>query len=98
MEEKRRFKAEIAGKTYTIVGQRPATHMNTVVEIVNQQIDQLHQLAPDLSQADCCVLMAVNAVSDQLVKEKKILDLEAQLAKYQNEPRLNRIKPASSKN
>lgn len=93
MEEKRRFKAEIAGKTYTLVGNRPASHLNTVVELVNQQLEQLGKLAPELSIEDRSVLMAVNAISDQLVKEKQILDLQTQL-KANNSP-INRITPHS---
>ena len=83
MENKRRFRATIAGKEYTIVGNRSATHLNQVVELVNQQLDQLTELAPMMSQADRAVLMAVNAVSDQLVKEQRIAELEAELARLQ---------------
>lgn len=86
MDSKKRFKAQIAGKDYTIVGSLSATHLNTVVDLVNQQIEQLTELAPELSNADRCVLMAVNAVSDQLVKEKKIIELEAELAKLKGKP------------
>lgn len=86
MDGKKRFKAKIAGKDYTILGSLSATHLNTVVDLVNQQIDQLTELAPELSNADRCVLMAVNAVSDQLVKEKRIIALEAQLAQLQEKP------------
>lgn len=86
MDSKKRFKAQIAGKDYTIVGSLSATHLNTVVDLVNQQIEQLTELAPELSDADRCVLMAVNAVSDQLVKEKRIIELEAELATLQGKP------------
>lgn len=85
MDGKKRFKAKIAGKDYTIVGSLPATHLNTVVDLVNQQINQLTELAPDLSDADRCVLMAVNAISDQFVKEKRIIELEAELAQSKNQ-------------
>lgn len=80
MDEKRRFKVMIAGRPYTIVGSRSDQHMNAVVELVNNQLSQLSELAPDLSIADHSILMAVNAVSDQLLKETKIMELEAELA------------------
>lgn len=86
MDKKRRFKAKIAGKDYTIVGSLSATQLNTVVDLVNQQIEQLTELAPELTNADRCVLMAVNAISDQLTKEKRIVELEEELAKLKNEP------------
>lgn len=79
MEEKRRFKAIIAGKEYTIVGHRSAQHLSTVTEIVNLQLEQLGDIAPDLSVADRSILMAVNAISDQLLKEQEIADLEKEL-------------------
>ncbi|MGO4936830.1 cell division protein ZapA [Fundicoccus sp. Sow4_H7] len=79
MEEKRRFKAEIAGKQYTIVGNRSADHLNTVVDIVNQQLDQLGEMDSNLNYADRSILMAINAISDQLVKEARIMELEQEL-------------------
>lgn len=98
MDGKKRFKAKIAGKDYTIVGSLSATHLNTVVDLVNQQIDQLTELAPELSNADRCVLMAVNAVSDQLQKEKKILELEAELEKLKEKSAPdNQTKPSQSR-
>lgn len=98
MDGKKRFKAKIAGKDYTIVGSLSATHLNTVVDLVNQQIEQLTELAPELSNADRCVLMAVNAVSDQLQKEKKIIELEAELEKLKEKSAPdNQTKPSQSR-
>lgn len=85
MDDKRRFKATIAGKDYTIVGNRSATHLNTVVDLINQQLDQLAELAPDLSVGDRSVLMSINAISDQLVKERQIMELEAKVEQLEQE-------------
>lgn len=93
MDEKRRFKATIAGKDYTIVGNRSATHLNTVVDLVNRQLEQLAELAPTLSVADRCVLMSVNAISDQLVKEQSIVDLEKRLELLESQLPVNSKKP-----
>lgn len=82
MEEKRRFKAKINEKKYTIIGQKSAQHLNAVVDIVNQQLEQLASIDESLSVADRSILMAINAVSNQLSQEQRILDLEAQLADY----------------
>lgn len=65
-EQTHRFKAVIAGKTYTIVGQATDAHMQAVTEVLNQQYTQLKQLSPQLSKEDAAVLMAFNAISDQL--------------------------------
>lgn len=87
MEGKRRYKAVIAGKPYTIVGSRSTQHLNAVTELVNQQLRQLEELAPELSVADRCVLMALNAVSDQLVKEQTIVELEEQIKRLKQADR-----------
>ncbi len=79
MNQKNRFKATIDERQYTIVGDKSTQHMTAVIEIVNQQLQQLKEAAPELSIQDRSILMAVNAISDQLVKEQQILDLEEQL-------------------
>lgn len=65
-EDTHRFKAVIAGKTYTIVGQATDEHMRAVTEVLNEQFTQLKQLSPNMSKEDAAILMAFNAVSDQL--------------------------------
>ena len=65
-EDTHRFKAVIAGKTYTIVGQATDEHMRAVTEVLNVQFTQLKQLSPNMSKEDAAILMAFNAVSDQL--------------------------------
>ncbi|MFC6290247.1 cell division protein ZapA [Levilactobacillus angrenensis] len=65
-EETHRFKAVIAGKSYTIVGQATDEHMRAVTEVLNQQFSQLKELSPNISKEDAAILMAFNAVSDQL--------------------------------
>jgi len=65
-EDTHRFKAVIAGKTYTIVGQATDEHMRAVTEVLNEQFTQLKQLSPNMSKEAAAILMAFNAVSDQL--------------------------------
>lgn len=84
MNNKRRIKVTIDGRDYTIIGSQPAHHIEAVVEIVNNQLSQLSKLDPRLTSEDRALLMAVNAVSDQLLKEEKIMKLEMafEQAKY----------------
>lgn len=65
-EQTHRFKAMIAGKTYTIVGQATDEHMRAVTTVLNQQFEQLKTLSPKMSKEDAAILMAFNAISDQL--------------------------------
>lgn len=90
MNHNRRFKAKIAGKDYTIVGQRSPQHLNTVVDLVNNQLEQLNELAPELSTADRSILMSINAISDQLLKEQQIIELEQEIEALRKEQQVKR--------
>ncbi|MFC6255068.1 cell division protein ZapA [Secundilactobacillus hailunensis] len=65
---RRRFKAVIDGQSYTIVGNQTEAHMRAVTELMNQQLAQLKKLAPDMTQEEASILLAFNAISDQLEK------------------------------
>ncbi len=65
---RRRFKAVIDGQSYTIVGNRSEAHMQAVTELMNKQLAQLKKLAPDMSKEEASILLAFNAISDQLEK------------------------------
>ena len=79
MQEQMRYKARIGGKEYTILAKQTPAHMDAVISLVNQQLDQLELLDPSLSVEDRAILMAVNALSDQIIKEKRIYKLEEAL-------------------
>lgn len=74
-----KHKVTIDGDAYTVVGKYSTDHINVVVDIVNQQMRQLAEIDPTLSVKDRAILMAINAVSDQIVKENKILSLEEKI-------------------
>ena len=65
-EEKRRFKAVIGDKTYTIIGPGSEQHFITVTKLLNERLEQVKTLAPDLSAEDQAILVAFNSVSDQV--------------------------------
>lgn len=98
MEEKQKFKATIAGKVYTIVGQKDSNHLQDVVDIVNNQLNQLSELAPELSYSDRSILMSVNAISDQLTKEAEIIKLEEEIKQLKNELTNRRNKQENKRN
>ena len=76
--EKTRYKAIIADHTYTIIGQESKQHMDLVTKIVNEQLAEIKHLSPHTEQAS--VLLAINAISDQLKKQEYALKLEKQVA------------------
>lgn len=77
--EKRRTKVVINGKEYTIVGDKSPAHVELVAETINKQIEELNSLSTSLSKEEQAILMAVNAVSDQVESHKKMIALEEKI-------------------
>ena len=78
--EKTRYKAVIANQTYTIIGRATKHHMDIVTKLINEQLAELKQLSPQMDNEQAAILMAVNALSDQLKKQERILELEEETA------------------
>lgn len=78
--EKTRYKALIANQTYTIIGRETKHHMDIVTKLINEQLAELKQLSPQMDNEQAAILMAVNALSDQLKKQERILELEEETA------------------
>ncbi|MCI1891238.1 cell division protein ZapA [Schleiferilactobacillus perolens] len=77
-EDKRRYKATIGNKTYTIVGPGSDEFMATVTAILNEQLTTIHSLAPQLSEAEAAILLAFNTVSDDIKLKEQVKQLQDQ--------------------
>lgn len=77
--EKRRVKAKIQGEEYTIVSDKSAAHVELVAETINRQLEELDSLSTTLSKEHQAILMAVNAVSDQIESQTKMIELEEKI-------------------
>lgn len=75
-EQKKRYKAVIANQSYTIIGRESKEHMNMVTRLVNDQLLEIMQLSPQTDQEQASILLAINAVSDQLKKQEQLLVLQ----------------------
>lgn len=73
---KTRYKANIDGQTYTIIGHESKEHMDLVVRLVNEQLNEIKSLSPQIDNEHAAILASVNAISDQLKKQAKIMELE----------------------
>ena len=73
---KKRYKATIQGKDYTIVGTKSDTHMDVVIDTINQQLEQIKELSEKISNEEAAILVAVNAVSNQIEMQEEILSKE----------------------
>ena len=85
-----RYKTTIAGSPYTIIGARREEHMRSVSKMVNEQMQQIESLSKGLDPERRAVLVAVNAVSDQIEMQikldtiqKRVAELEKKLEKDQ---------------
>ncbi|WP_373192514.1 cell division protein ZapA [Enterococcus sp. RIT-PI-f] len=72
-EQKKRYKAVIANQSYTIIGRESKEHMDMVTRLVNDQLLEIMQLSPQTDQEQASILLAINAVSDQLKKQEQLL-------------------------
>lgn len=84
VNQKRRTKVEINEKEYTIVGDKSSAHVNLVVDTINKQIEELTSLSSNLSKEEQAILMAVNAISDQITTQQKMIKLEEELDSLKN--------------
>lgn len=74
--EKRRVKVIIDEKEYTIISNKSATHIKLVAETINKQLAELNELSNNLSKEEQAILIAVNAVSDQIDSHNQMIQLE----------------------
>lgn len=84
-EGKRRYKATIDGETYTIVGSKPEKHMRIVAETVDEQLTQLKEMTKGLEKEKRAILLAINAVSDQLVMRQELEELKEKYEQLEKE-------------
>ena len=77
--EKKRTRVVIDGKNYTIVGDKSAAHIELVAETINKQLEELNSLSTALSKEEQAILMAVNAMSDQIESHKRMIELEEKI-------------------
>ena len=75
-EEKRRVKVVIDEKEYTIVSNKSVAHIELVAETVNKQLQEMKDLSTGISKEELAILIAVNAVSDQIESHTKMIEME----------------------
>lgn len=79
--DKKRFKLNIAKKNYVVIGDSTPAHMRTVAHLVDEQLTEI--MHANVSREDAAVLLAINAVSDQLKKQQELDDLRKQEQKHE---------------
>lgn len=82
--EKKRVKVVINDKEYTIIGTKPAAHVELVAMTLNKQLEELNAMSSGLTKEEQATLIAVNAVSDQIESHKRMIALEEELEALKN--------------
>lgn len=77
--EKTRYKAVIDKQTYTIIGNESKIHMDIVTSLVNEQLSEIKSMSPRIDSEQAAILLAVNAVSDQVNKQAQLLAIEKEV-------------------
>ena len=77
--ERKRYKAVIANRTYTIIGEKSGQHMKLVTKLVNEQLNEIKAISPQINDEQAAILLAVNAVSDQVDKQEEVLRLQKEV-------------------
>lgn len=80
-QKKQRYRATVAGKTYTILGTKSHHHMHSVIKLLNQQWDELATVAKKTSDTEKAILLAINAVSLQLDQQAEIERLKEEVSR-----------------
>ena len=73
---KKRYKAVINNRTYTIIGHESSQHMDMVTKLVNDQLKEIKGLSASINTEEAAILLAINAISDQLKKQEELLKLQ----------------------
>lgn len=85
LEENKRYKATIAGNTYTIIGKESHYHMDIVNQLANEQLETIMKNAPKLSTEQAAILLAINTLSVQIKQQETILDLKKDISDLEDE-------------
>lgn len=74
-----RFKTTIDGRSFTIVGRKSQEHMRVVSDLVSDELTELKKVTRNLDNEERAILLAINAKSEQLEMQKKVIELEEKL-------------------
>ncbi len=74
--QKKRYKAIIDNQSYTIIGPESSQHMDRVTKLVNAQLNEIKAISTHIDTEQAAILLAINAISDQLKKQEQLLLLE----------------------
>ncbi|MEG0255233.1 cell division protein ZapA [Vagococcus sp.] len=84
-EDKKRYKAKIAGNAFTIIGNESHYHMDIVNDLANEQLELIMGQSPTLTREQASILLAVNTLSIQVKQQELILDQRDEIVDLKKE-------------
>lgn len=79
--EKNRITVEINNRTYTIMGNEPASHVKLVASLVDQKMNEIKDHNPHLDTTRLAVLTAVNTMNDYVKLKEDYAKLVGSIAR-----------------
>ncbi len=76
LDNKKRFKAKIGNKDFTLIGTASEEHMTAVTKILNNELTKIKSQINRISDEDAAILLAFNAISNQLDKQLELDELK----------------------
>ena len=86
-QPKTRVKATISGKSYTIIGRKSQQEMQSIVRVLQEQLDQITRVSDKLSTEEVALLAAINAISNQFEKQEEVVQLKKRVEQLKKELR-----------
>lgn len=71
-----RLKVNLNGHVYTFVGRSSLSNMQATAHLLQQQLQQIKRLSPDVSNENAAILLAYNAISNQLKLQNELDQLK----------------------
>lgn len=82
--DKERITVEIHNKSYTIIGNEPASHVRLVASLVDQKMNEIESMNKHLDTTKLAVLTAVNTMNDYLKLKEEYASLLGSLKKKED--------------
>lgn len=80
LDNKKRFKAKIGNKDFTLIGTSSEEHMTAVTKILNDELNKIKGQVSRISDEDAAILLVFNAISDQLDKQLELDELRKKVS------------------
>ena len=78
-QNKKRYKAVIGDRAYTIIGKESKAHMDIVTALANNQLRDILNMSDTTTMEQAAILLAINALSDQVKKETQVIEMEKEI-------------------